>query len=587
MAFDGIMLSSIIGELKSEIIGGRIDKIYQPERDELHIYIRANRQNYVLLMSASPNFPRIHLTEHTKTNPDVPPMFCMVLRKHLINGRIVNIEQPKFDRICHIQIESMNELGDISIKTLAIEIMGRHSNIILFDSENKIIDSIKHIPDTVSSVRQVLPGEDYVLPPGKEKQNPLLERGDKLENFLLEVRQEQFSKTILNNFMGISKVSANEVVYRALVDTNEKLDFEEKVDKVCRSFLEFFTHVKKGSFVPTILKNEEDELIDILPFLYEQFPLYLQERHDSPSNAVDIYYFERDRTDRIKQRASALHKLLKRELEHNEHKLGIQREELNRAKNAGKYKLWGELIIANIYKIPKGTSKVSLLNYYDSNGAKEEIILNPNKTPAQNADIYFKKYSKLKNAHRQLSKQVIETEYEIRYIENQIENLNNCTEELEIEEIREELMEEGYIRKPRGKKARRKNKNRYSKPHHFLSSDGYDIYVGKNNRQNDYLTQKVANNNDIWLHVKDIPGSHVIIRAQGDETPDSTLEEGAILAAYYSKGRNSSNVPVDYCLRRYVRKPSGAKPGMVIYDNQSTLYVTPKKKVVKSLRRVQ
>lgn len=587
MAFDGIMLSSIIKELQSKIIGGRIDRIYQPERDEIHIYIRANRQNYILLMSASPNFPRMHLTEHTKANPDVPPMFCMVLRKHLINGRIIDIEQPRFDRICHIKIESIDELGDISIKTLAIEIMGRHSNIILFNNDDKIIDSIKHIPDTVSSIRQVLPGKNYILPPGNKKQNPLLEKGERLKQLLLEVRQDDFSTTIFKNFMGISKLSANEIVYRALKNANGKLNFEKQTEMVCKSFIEFFSQVKEQNFVPTILKDEEGEYIDILPFIYEQFPLYLQEHYESPSKVVDIYYLEKDRTDRIKQHSSFLYKLLKKELAHNEQKLRIQREELEKAKDAEKYRLWGELIIANIYKIPEGTSKINLINYYDPTGAEEEISLDPNKTPAQNADIYFKRYTKLKNAQKQLSKQIIETENEIKYIESLIENLSNCTEEIEIEEIKEELIEEGYIKKSNRKKTKKKKKDRYSKPYHYLSSDGYDIYVGKNNRQNDYLTQKIANSNDIWLHVKDIPGSHVIIRTQGKKIPDSTLKEGAILAAYYSKGKNSSNVAVDYCLKRHVKKPSGAKPGMVIYDNYSTLYVTPKKEFIKSLKIMQ
>lgn len=584
MAFDGIMLSSVVKELQSKIVGGRINKIYQPERDEIHIYIRANRQDYILYLSSSPNFPRIHLTQYTKPNPQTPPMFCMVLRKHLTNAKIVGIEQPKFDRICHIKVESIDELGDISIKTLAIEIMGRHSNIILFDTQRNIIDSIKRIPDTVSSVRQVLPGETYTLPPGKEKQNPLLEEGTTLRNILMGVRPEQFSRAIFDNYMGISKISAKEIVYRALKDGNGEIDFREQIDRLCVSFLNFFDNVKESSFCPTILKDERGQYMDILPFTYIQYAPQLQESYDSPSQAIDIFYFERDKADRIRQHSSDLYKLLKRQLEHNENKLGIQRDELNRSKNADQYRLWGELITANIYQIPKGASEVALLNYYDPKGTSIIIPLDPNKTPAQNADRYFKKYTKLQNAYRQLSKQVADTVDEIKYIESQIENLNNCTEVLELEEIREELIQEGYIKKSHKKSRKKKRKNEYSKPYHYISSDGYDIYVGKNNRQNDYLTLRMANNDDVWMHVKTIPGSHVVIKAQGTKIPNTTLEEGAMLAAYYSKGRHSSNVAVDYCFKKYVRKPSGARPGMVIYDNYSTVYVTPKEELIKTLK---
>lgn len=586
MAFDGIMLSSVIAELKSKILGGRIDRIYQPEKDEIHIYIRSNRKNYILLLTANSSYPRIHLTKYTKVNPETPPMFCMVLRKHLVNARIVDIKQPRFDRICHIHVESIDELGDLSVKTLAIEVMGRHSNIILFDNDEKIIDSIKRIPDTVSRVRQVLPGENYTLPPGKEKQNPLLEDGSNLKQLLTQVRVDQFPRTILNNFMGISKVSANEIVHRGLKDQNKKYSFPEQVDMTCAAFIDFFNNVKEHSFQPVLLEDEFGQPIDILPFIYMQFSLELQKSYKSPSEAVDLYYLERDKINRIRQRSSDLYKILKRHLEHNENKLAIQKQELNRAKGAKRYQLWGELITANIYQIPEGISEVTLLNYYDPDGSSETIPLDPSKTPAQNAEKYFKKYTKLKNAFRQLSKQVVETADEVKYIEGQIENLNNCTEELEIDEIRDELISAGYLKRPHKKARKKRSKRVYSKPHHYISSDGHDIYVGKNNTQNDYLTLRMANDDDIWMHVKTIPGSHVIIRSQGKEVPSTTLEEGAMLAAYYSKGKHSSNVEVDYCLKRHVRKPSGAKPGMVIYDNHSTLYVTPEFQLIKELEKV-
>lgn len=580
MAFDGIMLSNIIGELKNTIIGGRIDKIYQPEGDEIHIYIRANRLNYILLLTSSSNYPRIHLTENTKKNPETAPLFCMVLRKHLIGARIVDIEQPDFDRICHIQIESMDELGELSIKTLAIEIMGRHSNIILIHND-KVVDSIKRIPETISRVRQVLPGLEYVLPPG-DKKNPLLEDGSRLKDVLLASKAGQFDRSILKNFMGISKVSAGEIVYRALGANTLEEDLSVQVDYISREFIWFFDRVREGAYSPTILEDDLGQPVDILPFKYLQFPDDRQRAYDSPSEAVDTFYLERDKINRLSQRGSDLSKLLKRLLEHNENKLAIQRDELERAKDAEKYQLWGELVIANIYQIPKGASEVTLLNYYDPENRSIVIPLDINKTAAQNADRYFKTYTKLKNASRILSKQVVETANEIRYIESQIENLRHCTEEIEIEEIREELVRGGYIKR-RKQKGHKKQKDTHSKPFHYISGDGYDIYVGKNNKQNDYLTLRMANDEDLWLHVKTIPGSHVIIRSKGQEIPETTLMDGAILAAYYSKGRQSSNVEVDYCLRRHVRKPSGAKPGMVIYDNHSTIAVTPEYDIVRGL----
>ena len=585
MAFDGIMLSSVIYELNHEIITGRVDRIYQPEKDEIHIYVRANRENHLLLLTSNPSYPRIHLTEDTKSNPDRPPVFCMVLRKHLIGARLIAIEQPGFDRICHIKFETMDELGDITTKTLAIEIMGRHSNIILFDHNDIIIDSIKRVPESISRIRQILPGREYCLPPGGKKQSPLIEKGDRLKKLLQGVEPDQFAKTIFRNYLGISPVSADEIVYRAFNNKYKDNVSIKGISLVCDAFLNLFNDVKNGLFVPTILYDEERMPKDILPFEYMQFPIKLQAKYESASKAISTFYADRDKINRLKQRSSDLDRLLKRELEHNQKKLAVQEQELTEAKRAKKYQLWGELITANIYQISKGKSEVSLPNYYKSEGDLEHIPLDPNKTAAQNAEKYFRQYRKLQNASRILSRRIVSTRNEIDYIENQIENLSKCTEEAEIDEIREELIQEGYIRR-RGQKRHKKRRVIHSKPLHFISSDGYDMYVGKNNKQNDYLTLQKANNNDLWLHVKDIPGSHVIIRSQGKPIPITTLNEGAMLAAYYSKGRQSSNVEVDYCLRRHVRKPSGAKPGMVIYDNHSTVYITPEESIINGLKTV-
>lgn len=573
MALDGVLLNCIMEELEDKIIGGRIDKIHQPEKDEIHIGIRANNQNFKLLISASSNYPRIHLTMLQKSNPLSPPVFCMVLRKHLTGGRIVNIEQPDFERILILYIESRDELGDLATKRLIVEIMGRHSNIILVDENGVIIDSIKRITEEISRVRQVLPGIPYVFPPSQNKQNPLMQEHASLENILNSSEDaKKAARTIQNNFTGISRVTALEIAHRG------------ETDSLPMAFLEFFEKVKLKDFEPVLLKDETGRPKDIFPFPYFQYDLNLQESFESVSMALELFFDARDRMDRIRQRTSHLLKVLNTNLERAQKKLGILMEEYKAAQNADKYRLYGELITANIYQIPKGMEKVELVNYYDPNGSLVEIPLDKNKTPNQNAQAYFKKYNKAKNALIMIEQQIKETQEEIQYLDTQLDNLNKCTEESEIEEIRQELAQEGYIRLRSERK--RPKKIAPSKPYHFLSSDGFHIYVGKNNTQNDRLTLKTAEPDDLWLHTKDIPGSHVIIKTQGKELPEQTLLEAGILAAYFSKAKNSTKVLVDYCPRKNVRKPSGAKPGMVIYENYRTMYVTPDEAVINSLKKI-
>ncbi len=587
MALDGIMLNCLLTELKEQITGGRIDKVHQPEKDEIHIVIRSRTQNHRILISASPNYPRIHLTKTQKNNPITPPLFCMVLRKHLIGGRILDIEQPDFERVLIITIESRDELGDLSAKKLIIEIMGRHSNIILVDGNGFIIDSVKRVSEEMSRVRQVLPGKTYISPPSQNKQNPLLNDKDSLKSLFEDIdNPNKAARTIMDNFTGISRVSAQEIVHRAIniksVDLGT-IPNDVLMEKMISTFEVYFDRVKAKDFEPSLLRDDTGRPLDILPFPYYQFDLSLQQRFESASEVLEVFYETRDRIDRGRQRSSHLSKVLNTYLDRAHKKRGILLDEYQQAMDSDKYRLFGELITANLYQIPKNAEKVELVNYYDPDGKLVEITLDKHKTPNENAQAYYKKYNKAKNALVMIEKQLKETEVEIQYLETQIDNLEKCTEEEEIEEIRKELENEGYIKmRPRKKETR---KSAPSKPYHFISSDGFDIYVGKNNTQNDRLTLRWAEPEDLWLHTKDIPGSHVIVKTHGRELPQQTLLEAAMLAASFSKGKNSSKVPVDYCPRKNVRKPGGAKPGMVIYDNYNTIFVTPKQDKINSLKK--
>jgi predicted ribosome quality control (RQC) complex YloA/Tae2 family protein len=586
MAYDGVLLNCVISELNNKLINARIEKVYQPEKDEIHLHIRTRNGNVKLLLSASANHPRIHLIKSSKPNPVSPPMFCMLLRKHLAGGRIVDIVQSGFDRIAEIIVENINEMGDLARRRLIIEIMGRHSNIILVDDAGRIIDSIKHVNETISRVRQVLPGRMYETPPSKGKKNPLEQINQSLVNLFKEAPPNRKPDGIItDNFTGISRITASEIVYRALRDDSPTLQSiaADRLTAVCDSFINFFDDVKNKRFYPAMLMNDDGYPRDIFPFIYTLYPKDMQQHYSSISEMLEEFYTERDMLERLKQRSSHILKVLRTNLERCEKKLAIQLEELQEAKNADKFRLWGELITANLHAIPSGVTEVNLVNYYDPNGETVTIPMDKSKTPVQNAQQYYKKYSRAKNAVVKLKEQIAENREELTYLEGLLDSLDKCTGEPDLEEIRQELMEQGYIKKTGRDK---KRPHTPSKPHHYISSDGFDIYVGKNNHQNDRLTLKAADHNDIWLHTKNIPGSHVIIKTKGRQVPDSTLYEAAILAAYFSKGRESSRVPVDYCPRKNVKKPNGARPGMVIYDKYNTLYVTPSEEQINKLKQI-
>lgn len=576
MAFDGVLIHGLANELNSSLAGGRVDKIQQPEKDEIHMIIRTKGKNRKLLLSASANHPRIHLTEQSKTNPKTPPMFCMVMRKHLSGARVSFVKQHGMERIVEIRFEGITELGDKSEKSLIIETMGRHSNIILIDSNGLILDAVKHVGHNISSVREVLPGRKYSYPPSQGKVNPLNVKALDVAQLLQSYEgQSSLNNLLARSYTGVSKVTAKEICFRG----------GETASEIPHVFEHFFQQIKDNELKPTLLLDATGKPTDVLPIPYTMYQASRLKTFSSFSEALDEFFLARDKKERLMQRTSHLHRVIKNNISRCYKKIEIQKEELEKAKDAEQYRLFGELITSNIYQVPAGAKQVILHNYYSSDNSTITIPLDSAKTPAQNAQYYFKIYNKYRRVQETQSRFLQETQKELEYLESISHNLTMSNDDSDIAEIHEELIREGYIKEKAQRKAGKKN-TLVSKPHHFLSSDGLEIFVGKNNLQNDRLTLKTAMPNDLWLHTKGIQGSHVIIKTDGKPVPDTTLLEAANLAAYYSKGRSSSNVPVDYCYRKNVRKPKGAKPGMVIYENYKTLYVTPSEEKMLAIEKI-
>lgn len=590
MSYDGIVVKSVVLELNSLLLGGRIEKVYQPEADELILNIRNRNINYKLLISASSSNARVYITETTKNNPKSPPMFCMLLRKHIQGGKIVNIYQYSLDRVICLEIQTLDELGNLSVKTLIVEIMGKHSNIILIDkATNTIIDSIKRVPLTLSSVRQILPGLKYKSAPSQNKIMPIgVDKSAFINLIDNSSKALPIYKMLYGNIIGLSPLIAREICFRANLDSElliSQLDLNA-IDLLYGTFKNFYEVINMNKFQPTIIKDKDGfEIIAFSAVDIQQFSDVLKIQYDSISKLLENYYLIRDKMDRVKHKTSDLKKSISIKLDRALKKLSKQKEELIEAEKRDIFKIYGDLLTANLYKIENKQREITLENFYSEKLEQIKIKLDPRLSPVQNAQKYYKKYNKLKKAYKLVSEQIVKTKEEIDYLENILLSLDNCTELKEIEEIKEELVNEGYLRKTSIKNKKRE-KEFTSSPHHFISSDGYDIFIGKNNKQNDYLTLKLANKDDIWLHTKNIPGSHVIIKRKEGEIPQNTMLEAAKLSAYYSKAKLSNNVPVDFTERRNVKKPSGAKPGMVIYDHYNTIYVTPDKELLRKLNKI-
>ena len=589
MALDGLVIHSLVDELSTKLVGGKVDKVHQPEDDEIVLYIRNNKENYKLVLSCSSSNPRVYIAnDYKKENPKKAPMLCMLFRKYIQSGNIVGISQVGFERIIKISVNSLDELKEKSTKDIYIEIMGRHSNIILTHSlDNKIIDSAKRIPTSISRVRQILSGITYELPPAQSKLNPLhnISNSDFIDS--LKSYEGPIFKGIYSKFLGISPIISKEICYRANV--NEKTAISDlsnsELNSLYNEFNNLFKDIRNNNYSPCIVVNEKvDRVVDfscISLNLYNEFKFIIK---DSMSTILEDYYKTKDIKDRIHQRASDLKKSISIKLERLYHKQEKQEEELKEAENADIYKVKGELLTAYIYMIQKGMESIEVQNFYDPNYENISISLKKNLTPSENSQRYFKKYNKLKTAKKEITSQMSINKEEIDYLENILLNIENCENLAELQDIKDELISLGYSKASGKLKSKKEIAKLTTSPHEFMSSDGVKILVGKNNKQNDHLTLRIADPDDIWMHTKNIPGSHVIIKCAGKEVSEQTIYEGAMLAAYFSKSKMSSQVPVDYTKKKHVKKPSGSKPGMVIYETNSTMYVTPTEEMVASLK---
>ncbi|QST01527.1 NFACT family protein [Pontibacillus sp. ALD_SL1] len=566
MSFDGVVTRAVTHELMDSLTPGRIMKIYQPTQTELIVTIRSQGKNHSVLLSAHPSYARMHMTKDTYQNPKEPPMFCMLLRKHLVGGFIESIEQLEMERVIQIKVRGKDEIGDERTKTLVMEIMGKHSNIILVDQERgMILDSIKHVSPSQSSYRTVLPGHSYRRPPDQGKTNPItLDPKDFVKK--LDFNSGRMDKQIMSILMGFSPMIATEISYRARLGS--ATTYQETFSRVQSQLIHH-------DYTPQLLRGKKEHFY-VLPLESMEAE---KETYNTVSELLDAYYSGKAERDRVKQQAGDLARFMKNERDKNIRKIKKHEETLQKAEKADEYQRQGELLTAHIHLVKQGDKSVTVVDYYDPEQGERTIELNPNKTPSENAQSYFATYSKMKKSKEVVQKEIQKAEEEIAYFDQLIQQIESAREE-DVEEIREELREEGYMKaKPQQKK---KKKPQAPKPETYFSSDGTTILVGKNNKQNEYVTTRMANRNDYWLHTKDIPGSHVVIRSE--DPSEETLQEAALLAAYFSKSKASSSVPVDYTLIRHVKKPNGAKPGFVTYDNQKTLFVTPEEAAIRDLK---
>lgn len=574
MALDAVAVKAVVSELQC-LVGGRVDKVHQPERDEIIISVRTIDTSYRLLVSASSANPRIHITEHTKKNPKTAPLFCMLLRKHIGSGKITEISQVGFERIVKIAIDSYDELGEYTTKYLYAEIMGRHSNIVLVSQEGRVIDSVKHVDETISSVREILPGGSYELPPVQNK-IPLLEWGaDKDIDFDCPIKAD---KAILSEISGISPLTSREIIY-SVFGTTDVISNNINTNKKAMVKLRLQTlagKVRDNEFSPCVIEDAaSNKLIEFSAIEINQYEkLARVKRYESMNTLLDDFYYRRDMNERMRQKTADLLKLLSNHRERIAKKLDILQKTISDAENMDTYRMYADLITANIYRISEGQTYVEAENYFDENMGTVKIKLDPSLSPSQNAQKYYKKYNKAKTAAIEAKKQLTASVQDLEYIKSTISVVETADRIEDVNAVRIELANEGYIKN--SSNAKKKTKAEISKPMHFVSSDGFDIYVGRNNTQNDYLSLKFANSGDLWFHTKDIHGSHTVIKlGLIKDVPKSTILEAAELAAYYSKARESAQVPVDYTTIKNVSKPNGAKPGMVIYDNYNTVYVKP------------
>lgn len=577
MSMDGLSLYSAMNELNKRLAGGKIDKIQQTDKEELLLMVRSLGQTYRLLINASAADNRVQITELKKQAPSEAPMFCMLLRKRIAGGKIVRFEQERLDRVLKISIETYNDLGDLSVFALYCELMGKHSNIILVNEKGVIVDAIKHVGLGMSSVRFVMPGLEYSAPPAQDKQDPSKASADDFSMAMCMVGMS-IAKALSNAFFGLSPAVAAQLAARYTDKTECTQLSEAEREELAERLAAFYADMAQGKEKASAVLNALGETEAVYPFAISGSGIKL---YDSIGEALDSLYINSDRREWAKRHGASSRKVLQNNIERCEKKLALYADALNSGEQMEKCRLYGELLTANLHSLKSGTDTAAVDNYYADPVERIAIPLDRQLTPGENAQRYYKKYQKLKAARDMAIVQREQTLSELNYLEGQLDNLTKCTAENELSELIEELKDQGYIKRDKGGK--KKMKLAASKPMHFVSSTGADIYVGKNNRQNDELTLRFASPNDIWMHTKNIPGSHVIVKGASEQNT-ATMTEAALLAAYYSRARGSENVAVDYTPRKYVKKPAGAKPGMVIYTTNKTAYVTPSEEAVAGLK---
>lgn len=580
MALDGIFLSKLKYELKDTIVGLRVDKVNQPTKDEIVLSLRGKGCAYSLLCCVRADSPRVHLTGHKIGNPPTPPMFCMLLRKYLTGAMIKDIRQQGMDRILFIDFDATNEIGDRIELTVCMEIMGKHSNFILL-SEGRVFDSIKRIDFATSSVRQILPGVEYKLPPQQDKLSIETEELETLMERILSFDGKLLSAAIMNSIEGVSPIIAREIAHRvsfgdeAVKDLGD-IEISSLRDEISKIKNEL---QKKDEFY--VLLTSEGKPKDLSYIDIKQYDdTFKVKKYDSASELLDDFYYERDRINRINHRGHELIKLMTNLVERTARKLSIQREELKKCADREQLKLYGELIVANLYQLQKGVSFYEVQNYYDD-CKFIKIPCDPALSPTENQKKYYKEYRKAQTAEQMLTKLIADGENELIYLESVLDEISRADTDNEISAIRMELAESGYIKNIKGKKQKQPKE---LPPIEFRTSDGYRVLVGRNNVQNDKLSLKVASKSDMWLHTQKIPGSHVIIFGDGRDISDEAIEEAAVIAAYHSKARESSIVTVDYTRVKALKKPNGAKAGMVIYHEYYSINVIPDKEAVENMR---
>jgi len=583
MPLDAICLTAVKNELIGQIRGMKIDKVQQPERDVILLSLRGQGKAYKLLVSAGAGDARIHLTEFKFDNPKTPPMFCMLLRKHISGARINEITQPPVERVLTLILETSDAMGIISIKSLIIEMIGRLSNIILLDDEGIIIDCTRRIGGELNNKRSVLPGLLYRPPPAQEdKLDPLVISDDEFYNLLKEANNTTVDKWLISKFKALSPLISREITWRAFAEPDYRLDAIKDDGAALReAFYTLIKQVRRNDYEPWMIKTNDNETFDFsYTYIQQYMNIYKTKRAESFSGMLDEHFTRSSQVRRMSQRCAETLKTMNNARNRLVRKLAVQKLELNEASEQDYYRECGDIIIANIHLLKKGLKNFTAEDFYSEDNKLREIELDPLKTPQQNAAKYYKAYNKAKNAQRFLIEQIQKGSTELVYLESAIEQIKRVDDENDLKGIRDEMSLTGYLRTQTQKKGEKTE----SSPHQFLSSNGMRIFVGRNNIQNDKLTLKTASRFDTWLHVQKKHGAHVIISGQGVSPDDETLCEAASIAAYYSSARTDTKVPIDYTLVKNIKKPTGGRPGMVIYNDFKTIIASPDEELVNRLR---